>query len=132
MMKRNSGFTLIELITVIVCIGILIYISLPKFIDISDESQVAAEEEMVGHIKTGLQLYHAQTMVNTGSGSYPATLDDAEAGQSSVDNPFFTNITQNPYRGDDWQKESDTTYIGPADGTYVYNSSAGTFEKVVE
>ncbi len=128
MRKRNKGFTLIELIMIIVCIGVLSFLALPKFIDISAETQSASESEMVGNVNTALQLVYSENMVN-GSASYPSTLDDADEGPSSSSNPFFTNVMQNAYRGDQWEKDGDGDYIGPAGNTYVYDSSTGTFEK---
>lgn len=132
MLKRNSGFTLIELIFIIVCIGVLAYFAIPKFIDISGETGRAAEDEMVGKIKTGLQLYGAEYMVNNGQASYPPELDDASAGQSSTENRFFTNVLQEPYGGSNWQKENGTVYIGPTGTRYVYDNSSGAFTMQID
>jgi len=129
MLKSKRGFTLIELIIVIVCMGILVIAAFPMFIDISSESEQASEDDLVGGIKTGLELVRAETLINTGAPIFPSTLDDASVGASSVSNPFFENVLQDPYRGDDWQKENATTYTGPASGIYEYDNSAGTFEK---
>lgn len=42
MRKRQSGFTMIELIVVIVVLGILAATALPKFVDMSSEAKTAA------------------------------------------------------------------------------------------
>jgi len=127
MRKRNKGFTLIELIMIIVCIGILSFLALPKFIDISAETKNASESEMVGSVNTALQLVYSENMVTSGNGSYPATLDDAAEGEASTSNPFFTNVMQSAYRGDKWQKDGSGNYISPSGNTYVYDSTSGTF-----
>lgn len=129
MMRNNKGFTLIELITVIVCIGILAILAMPIFVNIAGNAETSAEDEMVGHVRTGLQLFRAQEMVNGTTVTYPLTLDDASVGQSAANNPFFSNVTQNPYRGSGWQKQDSTTYIGPAGNTYVYDNSSGAFAR---
>lgn len=132
MLKRNSGFTLIELIVVIACISILAAISFPKFIDLTGRSKEASEADTVGNIKTGLQLYFSETMVNTTIGSYPAALDDATEGKSSPDNPFFANVLQVPYRNKGWEKQGSNRYVGPAGGIFVYNPADGSFVKQEE
>ena len=41
-MKKQNGFTLIELVVVIVILGILAATALPKFVDLSGEAEGAA------------------------------------------------------------------------------------------
>ena len=50
-MKRQSGFTLIELVMVIVILGILGAIATPIFVDLEGDAQDAAERGMSGAIK---------------------------------------------------------------------------------
>jgi len=50
MQKRQTGFTLIELITVIVILGALSVIALPRFIDLQDEAEQAATEGVAGSL----------------------------------------------------------------------------------
>lgn len=50
MRKHNSGFTLIELITVIVILGALAVIALPRYIDLQQEADQAATEGVAGSL----------------------------------------------------------------------------------
>ncbi|MDP2282769.1 MAG: type II secretion system protein [Pseudohongiella sp.] len=58
--RKQQGFTIIELVVVILLLGILAATALPRFINVTDEAHDAAFDGVLGGFTTGIALFRAQ------------------------------------------------------------------------
>ncbi|WP_305879903.1 prepilin-type N-terminal cleavage/methylation domain-containing protein [Simiduia sp. 21SJ11W-1] len=81
MKKAQSGFTLIELIAVIVILGILAATAVPKFINLQDDASFAAMKGIAGAVASSSDLNAAAARVKAaGVSAGTTTIVDTSAG----------------------------------------------------
>jgi prepilin-type N-terminal cleavage/methylation domain-containing protein len=66
--KRSSGFTVVELVVVIVLVGILAAVGISRFIRVDDEAHTARMEGLAGALQTAAASFHANWRVRGGGG----------------------------------------------------------------
>ena len=133
-MKRQTGFTLIELIMVIVILGFLGVVAVPLYVNMSSDAAAANEIGVAGGIRSGILTFYSDPAhrVN-GQPVFPtaAEVDAAAVGDCTDANPCFTGVLGQGGITAHWKKLSATTWRSPVNGTNVwtYTSGNGTFMK---
>lgn len=70
-MQSQEGFTLIELVIIIVVLGILAAVAIPKYQDITAEAKASAAKGALGSMRSGISIYYANAAVKTGTATWP-------------------------------------------------------------
>ena len=69
--KNKNGFTLIELIMVIIIVGILAAVSIQRFVVVIRQREASSEQCVLTHIVYGLETWWIEEFMDTGMKSWP-------------------------------------------------------------
>lgn len=81
---RHSGFTLIELVIVIVILGILAAAALPRFSDLSQDARLAAVNGLAGSLRSAASIAHATQLAKGYSAAIPVDLEGTAIAMSAA------------------------------------------------
>ena len=122
---RNSvakGFTLVEILIVVVILGILAAIVVPQFTNAANESRVGNVATQVSTIETQLELWAARN-----NGTYPP-LSDQESWEVLVDAGYFKAVPRNPFTNSLTVVAADAADFVDTDGSpisVIYEGTGG-------
>lgn len=123
--RSQSGFTLIELVIIIVVLGILAAVAIPKYQDITTEAKAASCKGALGSLRSGVSIYYANQIVKNGTPIWPPI--DSLRRLGTV---ILQSLPANPYQLS--SRAPDSIVTGVTKGTVVgtrggwaYNATTG-------
>jgi prepilin-type N-terminal cleavage/methylation domain-containing protein len=75
----RKGFTLIELMAVVLILAILAGVALPKFFNYQSQAREASCKGTLGGVRAGIANFYANKAISTGTAAYP-TLAELTSG----------------------------------------------------
>jgi len=91
-LKNQKGFTLIEIIAVLVILGILAAVAVPKYLDMQGEARIKAAQGAVAEIKGRASSIYAQKLL-AGSGAQPTVAAIVASLSTDVGTDFVVAAT---------------------------------------
>ena len=141
MSKHQPGFTLIELIVVIVILGILAATALPRFVNLQSDARAASMKGVAGSMRAAVELVRGKWLVTGSTGAATVTLTDgstvdvgtgtgASAGvprgsATGIDRAAGLTATQYTCTGGPAALRTCTPLGGPAGCTVTYDDTTG-------
>lgn len=130
----KKGFSLIELVFVIVILGILAGVAIPRLTATREDAQIAKLKSDVAAVQSGIALERSTRMMR-GDMSWPSRLDQKDpvgASTPGIDcGSAFCAVTQNAIKGP-WSTSNGTAYTFEFNKNttlnFTYNPADGTFD----
>ena len=136
-MKARSGFTLVEILIVVVILGILAAIVIPQFTDASTEAKTSSLCTDLQTMRSQIELYKIQhnDLLPAAAGEVQADFEARMTAQTDIDGnagtdygPYIQQIPTNQFNDSKTIRiEAGASTAGAATDGWVFNTDTGSF-----
>ena len=112
--RDQRGFTLIEIIMVIVLLGIIAAIAIPKYVDLKTAAVDATLEGLKGGLTSASAIGYADLAINTSAATYPTA--------AQINTSYLTSDDLGYNASGYW-----TSNVGNTNYYFTYTQSSGSF-----
>lgn len=88
LLREEKGFTLVELLIVMVILGILAAVAVPRFIDMRAEAQASSCQATQASLHTAIELYQYYNTMDSTTFPMPATVTDLNLWNTALTNTY--------------------------------------------
>ena len=96
--KSNDGFTLIELIMVMIILGVLSAVAIPRYLETIEKAEEASEDAVISNISVALENYGVHKLIDSGRAIWPDNPFDALKDKPQT----YTNDGTNADTDNEW------------------------------
>ena len=137
MLKAKSGFTLVEILIVVVILGILAAIVIPQFTDAATEAKESSLMTNLQAVRSQIELYkiqHTDALPGAGTASFVECMTGQTdvygavwaSGAGTAYGPYMQSLPKNPFNQLDTVDIDGT--VGDDNAGWEFNSSSGYFQ----
>ncbi|MFQ5598606.1 MAG: prepilin-type N-terminal cleavage/methylation domain-containing protein [Nitrospiria bacterium] len=94
--RNQKGFTLVELIVVIVILGIIAGVAVPNYINMQTDAQAANNVAYIGALRSALAMRFGQQLVRTGNTAPAGTDVIGDAATADADQVYLDGLVGSP------------------------------------